>query len=435
MDTKDALSVETELPSVTMKRNWYARGKIQDLLRSLGLPVNLDSSHIIVKGIDGLCRWILATSDNEVGSVLFGKKSDKLGEAIEVFTRSASTISVTQIMSPGISLREHGFVLDGCAMRVRFASGNANEGPEAFIVPVEKQMLVNGAEWFEAVALVPKAKLADWVRMMAGAESADRVLESAQLVLRMFNGPDIRIQPMEIDDIIMDDAVKSSFVDDLTGFLSRREWYTDRGLPWTRKFLLNGPPGTGKTSLARWAAGGLGLPALSFDFTDRWADGRTFNAFMSYASRKAPSIIILDDIDKVLGGSNKTGITMHTLLTSFSGMGNLDGIIIVATSNSRQAFRGPMRRRFDAIIEIPLPELGHRKEYLTKLLLQDSISDQTIQSASSMTDGWSFDDLRAAVTASANFMISRGGDNITDADIMRGIEQVSRSIREGDTQE
>jgi SpoVK/Ycf46/Vps4 family AAA+-type ATPase len=305
---------------------------------------------------------------------------------------------------------------------------------DAFVIPISRNAMAEGNEWTEMVAMVPMAAMPDWAALTSAGAIATRTLDAARLVMRVYNGPDIRISPMALDDLVLEPDVKSAFADDILGFLTRRDWYAERNLPWTRKYLLNGPPGTGKTSLARWAASALGMPCMGFDFTDRYADGRTLNSCLSQAGSMSPCLVVLDDIDKVLSGGNNTQITTQSLQTALSGMGNLDGVIVIATANSTTAIKGvlsdgsenPLARRFDQIITVPLPTAQLRVEYASRLLSKDGIGAVDLMGmvGGASTDNWSYDDVRAAVTAAASQAVKRGADSITIDDMKRGVATV-----------
>jgi|7_EtaG_2_1085326.scaffolds.fasta_scaffold00022_33 AAA+ superfamily predicted ATPase len=403
-------------PSVTQKRNWLHRESLQQMLQSLGLPAVMDSSHIVFKGgVDQLVYWLVASSDL---SGLLGTPE----EAKMIFTQLSGAVSVSHLESPGISFRGVHPVVDGAAMKLRFAQHNANEGPVGYIVPVRHQMMRTGEEWNEHVALIPKTAIEPWMRLVNAADTATRFISQANMMMEVYNGGAERISPMTLNDIIMDDYVKTSIVNDVKGFLDKKESFQKRRLPWTRKYLFNGPAGTGKTSLARWMATELGLTPVSFDFTDRYADGRTFKNFLSWAQRKGPAVVILDDFEKVLASENRTGITGHTLLTALSGMGSTDGLIFVVTSNSTEPFNGPMRRRFDMILEVPLPGPDLRMKYLKRQLVEDDVDDGTLQSVVRSSSNWSYDDLRGLIAAALNLADT---ERIGNGDIIAAMKLIT----------
>jgi AAA+ superfamily predicted ATPase len=381
--------------------------------------------------VEHVAKFIVAMGDPAVSSIL-GNGNPKWADAVKMFEQAAQPISIRHVLSPGIAFSGWGPSLDGVAMRLRFVEGAADSGDEAFVVPVSRQMLNSGGEWIEHVALVPKRAMARWIGLMGAVGQASRFMMADQMTLRSYNGPDVEVQSITLDDVIMSDSVRRGFVGDLQGFLTKQDWYKRRRLPYTRRYILNGPPGTGKSTLARWAATELGLPAISFDFSDPYADDRTFQSFLTYTRRMSPAIAVLDDFEKVLSGDNRSGVTNRGILTALSGMGSMDGLIVVATSNSMGPFAGPMRRRFDVVVEVALPTAEMRLAYLERLLSEDARDwrEGALKAIAERTDGFSVDDLRAAVTAAANSAVGEGADGIALEHMLEAVRAVDADRRE-----
>lgn len=416
--------------SVTENRVWYARSKIESAMTTFGLKVPMDGDVALIRGADCAVRWLVLSSDESIRALFDNADVDR---AAELFSAMAGKVDVQHIEPAGITFRGANPTIDGAAMLV-----SIDDGPQAQVIPIGREVTMNGSEWVETVVMTPRSEVAKWKRLLDAANSADRVIDSASMVMRVVNGPDIKIQRIKIEDIIMETDVLLNFVNDLTGFLSRRQWYAERGLPWSRKFLLDGPPGVGKTSLMRWAATNLGLPSFTIDFTDEYARGSHLNRMLQIASDKAPALVILDDIDKILGGQNSTRISIHSLQTALSGMGSLDGVIVIATSNSPVGILGrmadgsenPLARRFDSVISVPLPSGELRVQYLKKLLSKDILNEGPILQAADLTDGWSYSDLKSAVTSAANTAVASGSNFIRPSDLIAGVNSVARKKRD-----
>ncbi|KAJ5511299.1 hypothetical protein LT330_009619 [Penicillium expansum] len=117
--------------------------------------------------------------------------------------------------------------------------------------------------------------------------------------------------PRPLSTVILDQAQKDDFLDDIKEYLHprTRRWYTNRGIPYRRGYLLHGPPGTGKTSLCFAAAGLLGLKLYLLDLNSTALDEESLSLLFSELPRRC--IILLEDVDSA-------GITKARAPTSAS---------------------------------------------------------------------------------------------------------------------
>lgn len=172
-----------------------------------------------------------------------------------------------------------------------------------------------------------------------------------------------------------DDVLRA--VDEVKQWRQSGDWYRERGIPWTRGWLLVSPPGTGKTSLLRAIAQELDLPVYLFDlasmsneeFTDAWRE----------VGSNSPSMVVFEDLDGVFHGRANIlgeqggGLTFDCLLNSISGIAQSDGVFTAFTTNdiskidpaiAQPATDGGTTRpgRVDRIIEMgPMSEKCRRR--------------------------------------------------------------------------
>lgn len=111
------------------------------------------------------------------------------------------------------------------------------------------------------------------------------------------------------------------------------KWYADRGIPWRRGWLLYGPGGTGKSSIAKALAKKLGMPIYQF-YLATLSD----NEFIEEWNRmNTPCVALLEDFDSVFNGRESTtehrSLTFDTVLNTISGVDSLDGVMLIVTTN------------------------------------------------------------------------------------------------------
>ena len=129
-------------------------------------------------------------------------------------------------------------------------------------------------------------------------------------------------------------------VEEARFWIKSEEWYTKRGIPWKRGWMLWGPPGTGKTSLARAIAQELDLPVYSYDLASMTND-TMLNAWSDMMTA-APCMALIEDIDSVFDGRKNTlaagkmkdSLTFDCLLNCIDGIEQCNGLFVVVTTNT-----------------------------------------------------------------------------------------------------
>jgi hypothetical protein len=187
-----------------------------------------------------------------------------------------------------------------------------------------------------------------------------------------------------------DDALK--LVEDLKRWFTREQWYKEHGIPWRTGVLLQGPGGTGKSSMARATAETLGVPLYQYylsTFTDRefvneW-DGMT-----------APCVVALEDFDNVFHGrepaTEHKSLSFDCVLNQISGIGSLNGVLLFVTTN-RLELIDPALGRLD---ENGRPTRPGRIDHV--LYLGECSEKVRRQIADYTLDGWA-DDLKEGLVA------------------------------------
>ncbi|KAF5127128.1 putative mitochondrial chaperone BCS1-B [Metarhizium anisopliae] len=190
--------------------------------------------------------------------------------------------------------------------------------------------------------------------------------------------------------VIISGSLKRKLVDDIKNFLSEEthHWYTQRGIPYRRGYLLHGPPGTGKSSLGSAVAGefNLDIYIISAPTVDDQALEELFNRLPERC------VVLLEDIDAIgtdRQGSDKFGkkekaLSLSGLLNALDGVASQEGRILIMTTNHIENLDEALIRpgRIDMKLEIPLADSDVTKDLFSFVFgpknQHDAVDDETL---------------------------------------------------------
>ncbi len=204
--------------------------------------------------------------------------------------------------------------------------------------------------------------------------------------------------------VYLESGLMNTILRDAQSFFNTRGWYTQRGIPYRRGYLLHGPSGNGKTTIVRALANELNLPIYALVLSgEDLSDASLANAFGRVPD---PSIVVLEDFEKL--DLEKTQVTMAGLLNAIDGPLASEGRILVVTANDIDTLHPSLLRpgRVDERWEIANPDEDTITSYIDQLFPQHSGNGMVKEACD---DGWSMADLqhRLVVTKDKNL----GGSN------------------------
>lgn len=235
-------------------------------------------------------------------------------------------------------------------------------------------------------------------------------------------------------------------VTEVVDYLRFSEIYKKLGARMPRGILLEGPPGNGKTMIAKAIANEANcsfIHASGSSFIEMYVGvgaARVRDLFAQARLRK-PSIIFIDEFDAVAGvhrsaltgggGDQEAKQTINQLLTELDGFSTDDSVIVIAATNDAQSLDPAVKRsgRFDRLIHVPLPDEPARKKLLSHYLgklprLGDDISEILPEKIAKETEGLCAADFKNMVNEMAIFAVRERSEAVFSRHVIAGAEKV-----------
>ena len=246
-------------------------------------------------------------------------------------------------------------------------------------------------------------------------------------------------QGIHFDDVAGEDEAKENLAE-IVDYLHNPDKYTEAGASMPKGLLLVGPPGTGKTMLAKAVAGEANVPFFSIsgsEFVEMFVGmgASKVRDLFKQAKEKAPCIVFIDEIDAIgqkrnnggMGGNDEREQTLNQLLTEMDGFEGNNGVIILAATNRPESLDPALTRpgRFDRRVPVELPDLAGREAILkvhARKIKADSQVD--LHTIARMASGASGAELANIINEAALRAVRNGRVIVNQSDLEESVEVV-----------
>ena len=243
---------------------------------------------------------------------------------------------------------------------------------------------------------------------------------------------------IKFDDVAGEDEAKENLAE-IVDYLHNPKKYSDVGAQMPKGVLLVGPPGTGKTMLAKAVAGEANVPFFSMsgsEFVEMFVGmgASKVRDLFKQAKEKAPCIVFIDEIDAIgkkrdgkIGGNDEREQTLNQLLTEMDGFQGNNGVIILAATNRPESLDPALTRpgRFDRRVPVELPDLKGREEILKVHAKRIKVGDDVdFHVIARMAAGTSGAELANIINEAALRAVRNNRTVVCQADLEESIEVV-----------
>lgn len=253
-----------------------------------------------------------------------------------------------------------------------------------------------------------------------------------RITIDVSGGPDITIKAEDCEQIFLPDNVQKDIEQQAFSFFKNREAYKKMRLRHRRGFLFVGEPGTGKTMMLRHLIRQCHQRHATRFFMltiRRDTDEDDVNGLFSRAARNAPAMVILEDLDSL---TTQSKITRSAFLSQLDGIGDRQGLLVVATTNHPDDIDPALVHRpsrFDRVWHFPLPDYEVRQEYLRFFF--NGLQKDVVDKLARQTKNWSFAYLKELHTTASIMAIANDLSCVTTEIVLNAFDLLDQQFQDG----
>lgn len=283
-------------------------------------------------------------------------------------------------------------------------------------------------------SITPKESGREWIMSLIKSIEAEKGSEEMLKLAHIVAPEDIK---QNLKDLVLTKEQENE-IEKITKAIQYREYLKRIGLREIGKLLFVGPPGTGKTSIARALSGKLGIPIVEVKLSqiaDQYLGetAKNIDRVFELAKRLNPCILFIDEFDfvaKARATDEHAALkrAVNTLLKAIDEISLVeDGVLLIGATNHPTILDHAAWRRFDEIVDFTLPDKDMRKKILD-IVLREIEGTFNTEEIAAKTEGYSGSDLRLVVREAVLNGLITERTVLTQEDLLRGITEFNKRI-------
>ncbi len=282
--------------------------------------------------------------------------------------------------------------------------------------------------------IAPKENGREWINSLVKSIETEKGSEEMLRLVHIVAPEDIQ---QNLKDLVLTKEQKNE-IEKIAKAIQYRDYLKRIGLREIGKLLFVGPPGTGKTSVARALSGELKIPILEVKLSqiaDQYLGetAKNIDRVFELAKRLGPCILFIDEFDfvaKARATDEHAALkrAVNTLLKAIDEISLVEhGVLLIGATNHPAILDHAAWRRFDEIVEFTLPDADMRKKILD-IVLRDIEGNFNTEEVANKTEGYSGSDLRLIIREAVLNGLVSGRTVLVQQDLLRGINEFNRRI-------